>query len=105
MWTPYVTALKHYTNVMIREWISRGYNNNMELYEVDEMVKDDMVHFPYWLGKEELHSSHRANLLRKDYEYYSQFGWKENPESPYVWHDKEGLWYEQMVNTGKRLYL
>ena len=28
---------------MIREWISRGYNNNMELYDVDEMVKDDMA--------------------------------------------------------------
>tara|TARA_B100000214_G_scaffold168130_1_gene120744 strand:- start:413 stop:865 length:453 start_codon:yes stop_codon:yes gene_type:complete len=99
MWTPYVDALKHYTNVMIREWISRGYNNNMEIYDVNNMVK------PHWLGKEEFHSSHRANLLRKDYEYYSQFGWKENPKSPYVWHDKEGLWYEQMVNTGKRLYL
>ena len=99
MWTPYVDALKHYTNVMIREWISRGYNNNMEIYDVNNMVK------PHWLGKEEFHSSHRANLLRKDYEYYSQFSWKEDPKSPYVWHDKEGLWYEQMVNTGKRLYL
>ena len=28
-----------------------------------------------------------------------------NSESPYVWRDKEGLWYEQMVNTGKRIYL
>ena len=105
MWTPYVDALKHYTNVMIREWISRGYNNNMEFYDVDELINDDVVDFPHWLGKEELHSSHRANLLRKDYEYYSQFGWKEDPKSPYVWHDKEGLWYEQMVNTGKRIYL
>ena len=105
MWTPYIDALKHYTNVMIREWISRGYNNNMEFYDVDELINDDVVDFPHWLGKEELHSSHRANLLRKDYEYYSQFGWKEDPKSPYVWHDKEGLWYEQMVNTGKRIYL
>ena len=105
MWTPYIDALKHYTNVIIREWISRGYNNNMEFYDVDELINDDVVDFPHWLGKEEFHSSHRANLLRKDYEYYSQFGWKENPKSPYVWHDKEGLWYEQMVNTGKRLYL
>jgi hypothetical protein len=105
MWTPYVDALKHYTNVIIREWISRGYNNNMEFYDVDELINDDVVDFPHWLGKEELHSSHRANLLRKDYEYYSQFGWKEDPKSPYVWHDKEGLWYEQMVNTGKRIYL
>ena len=30
MWTPYVNALKLYTNVIILEWIKRGYNNNME---------------------------------------------------------------------------
>ena len=85
MWRPYVNALKYYTDVMIKEWTSRGYNNNMELYGVDELVKDDMLTFPYWLGNEEFHSSHRANLLRKDYEYYSKFGWTENPDNPYVW--------------------
>ena len=85
MWAPYVNSLKYYTDVMIKEWTSRGYNNNMELYGVDELVKDDMLTFPYWLGNKEFHSSHRANLLRKDYEYYSQFGWTENPNNPYVW--------------------
>ena len=100
MWRPYIDALKVYTNVIIKEWIYRGYNNNMNLYVVSNRVK-----FPHWLGKESFHSSHRANLLRKDYEYYSQFGWKENPKSPYVWHDVEGLWYEQMVGTGERIYL
>ena len=99
MWTPYVQALMLYTNTIINEWIKRGYNNNMKLYEIDSMT------MPHWLGKESFHSSHRANLLRKDYEFYSQYGWKENPESPYVWHDKEGLWYEQIVNTGKKVYL
>ena len=99
MWKPYPEALKHYTNIMITEWMRRGYNNNMKFYDVNNMVK------PHCLGKEEFHSSHRANLLRKDREYYSQFKWKENPESPYVWHDKEGLWYEQHVGTGQRLYL
>ena len=101
MWTPYVESLKYYTNVMIKEWIRQGYNNNMEKYELNFLN----IKFPHWLGKEEFHSSHRANLLRKDYEYYSQFGWTENPKSPYVWHDKEGLWYEQIVNTGKKVYL
>ena len=105
MWKPYLNALKHYTNVMIREWISRGYNNNMELYEVDEMVNDDMLHFPHWLGDERVHSSHRANLLRKDYEYYSQFNWTESPESPYVWHDVDNKFYEMHVGTGTRIYI
>ena len=101
MWTPYVNALKHYTNVIIQEWIDRGYNNNMKFYPKPPVT----YHKPHWIGKEELHSSHRANLLRKDSEWYGQFNWKENPKSPYVWHDKEGLWYEQLVGTGKRVYL
>ena len=43
--------------------------------------------------------------MRKDFDYYSQFGWTENPERPYVWHDKEKLWYEQQVGTGEDLFM
>ena len=100
MWTPYVEVLKDYTNVIIQEWIDRGYNNNMKFYPKPPVT----YHMPVWLGNKKFHSSHRANLLRKDLEWYSQFGWTENSESPYVWFDKEGLWYEQMIGTGKRFY-
>ena len=79
MWTPYVPALKHYTNIIITEWISRGYNNNMEFYDIDNLIMPD------WIGNEKFHASHRANLLRKDSEWYGQYQWDENPESPYVW--------------------
>ena len=102
MWTPYISALKLYTNVMITEWIRRGYNNNMEYYD-DYLEGLSIEGVPRW--PEEFYSSHRANLLRKDYEYYSQFKWREDPNGPYVWHDKEGLWYEQIVGTGERVYL
>ena len=81
MWKDYVPALKHYSNVIIQEWITRGYNNNMEFYDTGKIIMPD------WIGNEKFHSSHRANLLRKDFDYYSQFGWTENPERPYVWHD------------------
>ena len=99
MWNPYLPALKHYTNVIIQEWVNRGYNNNMEMYEVKNME------LPYWIGDERVHSSHRANLLRKDYEYYSKFGWTENSEDPYVWHDIENKFYEMHVGTGTRVYI
>ena len=99
MWKDYVPALKHYTNVIIQEWITRGYNNNMEFYDTGKIIMPD------WIGNEKFHSSHRANLLRKDFDYYSQFGLTENPERPYVWYDKEKLWYEQQVGTGERIYL
>ena len=77
------------------------YNNNMKKYKLNFL----RMKLPVWLGKEEFHASHRANLLRKDYEFYSQYGWTEDSSNPYVWHDDKGLWYEQHVNTGKRLYL
>ncbi len=100
MWRPYVEALKLYTNTIIEEWIQRGYNNNMKLYKIENLT------MPHWLGNKKFHSSHRANLLRKDYEYYSQFGWKENPESPYIWLDVDNTrWYEHYSNTGMRVYL
>tara|TARA_R100000005_G_C4995791_1_gene202677 strand:+ start:1297 stop:1767 length:471 start_codon:yes stop_codon:yes gene_type:complete len=99
MWKPYLPALKLYTNIIIKEWEDRGYNNNMKYYDVEDIV------IPHWIGNERIHSSHRANLLRKDYEYYSKFGWTENSEDPYVWHDVEGKFYEQHVGTGQRIYL
>ncbi len=99
MWTPYTNALKQYANIIITEWIGRGYNNNMEFYDIDN------VEYPDWLGDERFHSSHRANLLRKDFDYYSQFKWRENSESPYVWRDENNLWYEQFIGTGTRNYL
>ncbi len=48
---------------------------------------------PEWLGREDIHSSHRAVLLHKEYEWYSQFQWAEKPLAPhpitkrfgYVW--------------------
>jgi hypothetical protein len=45
------------------------------------------------------HSSHRANLLKKEPEFYNQYGWTEDPLDPYVWMDKEGEWYKQ--HSGK----
>ena len=40
---------------------------------------------PLWLGLEEFHASHRSNLLRKNSEWYGQFGWKESTDLPYIW--------------------
>ena len=46
MWRPYVNALKYYTDVIIEEWIRRGYNNNMELYGAYELVEDGVLTYP-----------------------------------------------------------
>ena len=41
--------------------------------------------FPKWFGNKNFHSAHRQTLLSKDFEWYSQFGWKEEPKYEYVW--------------------
>lgn len=108
MWKPYLPALKLYTNIIITEWIKRGYNNNMEYYDVPGCPITDIdtdIEMPHWLGDDRIHSSHRANLLRKDYDYYSQFGWNEDPDSPYVWLDADHKrWYEHYTNNNTRVY-
>jgi hypothetical protein len=69
MWSGYEEALKLYQNFTIQEWIRRGYNNTMQLEEID--MKH--IFLPPWFGNKEFHRSHRSNLLRKDAEYYSQY--------------------------------
>ena len=101
MWSGYENALKLYFNLCVESWVIRGYNNNMELEE----ITGDIV-YPHWLGNKSFHSSHRANLLRKDYDYYHKFTWNENPDNPYAWFDTDKRqWYLQHVGTGVREYL
>jgi len=80
MWVGYEQALKLYHNIMIVEWVRRGYNNNMKLMDIP-----DNIEYPHWLGDERLHRSHRSALLYKDFRYYSQFNWAEKPELNYFW--------------------
>lgn len=79
MWRGHEDALMAYMHVCITAWTARGYKNNIESYMPDSY---DM---PSWWGREDIHASHRANLLRKLPEYYCQYNWTENPELPYVW--------------------
>jgi hypothetical protein len=79
MWEGYEQALLHYRNVMIQEWIDRGFNNSLYLYEVDD------VEMPPWFGVKRFHDSHKSNLLRKLPDWYSQFDWKVRDDLPYYW--------------------
>lgn len=81
MWSGYENALLLYMNETITEWGRRGFNNvKMKIAEID----GDVV-YPPWFGYEPLHSSHRSNLLRKDFSHYYKFGWDEPSDLPYVW--------------------
>jgi hypothetical protein len=100
MWKNYTDALKLYFNTSLIVWVDRGFSNTME----PEDLNTNNVVYPHWLGFEEFHSSHRANLLRKDFNYYSEHGWLESPKDPYVWLDKENKWYKQEVGVNKKIY-
>lgn len=50
--------------------------------QIVEKIRIEMSKFPNsgppkWLGDNRLHSSHRAALLYKNLQWYSQFGWNE----------------------------
>jgi len=92
MWSGYELALLDYGLVICEEWfINRGYKDTMweRFYEVFDTKwhthKDFSQFYPKWLGDKKLHESMRSNLLRKDKNYYSKFGWKEKDNLPYHW--------------------
>jgi hypothetical protein len=80
MWKGCEDALALYADTCIEEWIRRGYRNNMPLMSSSQDPK-----MPRWLGDPGYHAAHRSNLLRKDFAYYSQFGWLEPDTLPYIW--------------------
>ena len=80
MWAGFENALEWYYNNIVREWIFRGYKNNMTLYALSKDIS-----MPNWFGSENFHAAHRSNLLRKSLEHYSQFGWTESSNLEYVW--------------------
>jgi len=86
MWRGYEEALKLYLSYAILVWESKGYNNNMNLPD----VQVDKIVLPPWFGNKNLHESHRSNLLRKDPEWYGQFNWNVPNDLPYWWPTKNG---------------
>lgn len=96
MWFGYPFALADYLEAVCTEWISRGYRDSI-LPRAEEfrwhglfrhLGNDDRprkASLPPWLGDEGLHASHRSNLLRKNPDWYAQFGWLEPPTLEYVW--------------------
>lgn len=90
MWKGHNHALVEYGIAISLEWLNRGFKDTLLNWfhnkHLDMLFND--VTFPSWLGREDIHSSHRARLLDKDPEWYGQFGWTETPrtqEQGYIW--------------------
>ncbi len=98
MWRGYTPALVVYGLAMVRVWRERGFADSTETLIAEfapeaagmsqaELAAAGML--PSWVGREELHLSHRSNLLAKDPEYYrprlvERFG-PEPDDLPYLW--------------------
>lgn len=90
MWRQYVPALALYGVVMCEEWKRRGYNDHVDLHGTLARIWFEegghkRTEYPYWFGREEFHTSHQSNLLRKDLEYYAEFFDGVPVDLPYVW--------------------
>jgi len=81
-WEGCTCALALYTNIMIQEWIDRGYKNSMQF--LPHCAKPS---FPWWWGWEPIHTSHRASLVRKNPSHYT---WETGPYANwgYIWPSK-----------------
>lgn len=80
MWVGYENALKNYFNISLNIWIKRGYKNTMKKEEINGIIK-----LPPWFGDKTFHASHRSNLLRKNFDFYSKFKWAEKSDLEYIW--------------------
>jgi hypothetical protein len=86
MWKYHINTLKLYHNIAIDLWIARGFKNTMKQYEISDITVPIL---PAWFGNPAFHASHRSNLLRKNPEWYGQFGWTEPNDLPYIWPTKQ----------------
>jgi hypothetical protein len=87
MWRGYQDALALYLWWGCRELNRRGKNYRGRPWW-NELFDHDMppvIVKPPWLGNEDFHAAHRSNLIRKDPEWYGQFGWSEPNDLPYIW--------------------
>lgn len=98
MWKDNVDTLRLYHDIMIAEWVSRGYKNTMKFLCGDPIVSTLLTtnyqgggffDNPEWLT-DEFCSFHRATLLSKNYDWYSQFNWTEEPKYGYLWNENKG---------------
>jgi hypothetical protein len=94
MWAGHELALCDYSIEIANEWIRRGHKDTtLEWFEdcrTDILAGCFIFNRPVrspppWIGDEQVHESHRSNLLRKEPEHYRKFWPELRDDLPYVW--------------------
>ncbi len=76
-WRYHPRALAQYALCAVAEMEARGYRRSCYHDDFCQVLGTGSPELPPWIGDEAVHSSHRARLLQKDFDYYSQFDWPE----------------------------
>jgi hypothetical protein len=94
MWRGHTAGLVVYSLAMVRVWRERGFADTTETL-IAEFAPDAAGLsqaeaaaaglLPSWIGDEELHLSHRSNLLAKDPEFYRSRFPADPDDLPYTW--------------------
>ena len=90
MWRGHEYALYRYIIAMVDEWKRRGFKSTIGdkakatmLRAIELGIAEMDATNPDWLSNinqfKQIASSHRLALLSKEYEWYSQFNWREDP--------------------------
>lgn len=84
-WKGHEWWLAQYGRLMCLEWISRGYQDTM-LERFEKSLPDfKKTSMPSWIGCWKYHTSHQANLVRKDPLHYRPFFPDVDETLPYFW--------------------
>lgn len=84
MWQDNISGLAAYGVAVCDEWISRGYKDTCR-EKIIAHIQPDPEDLPVWWGDMRVHDSHKSNLLRKDFVFYSQYRWSVPNDAPYYW--------------------
>ncbi|MEJ3747661.1 MSMEG_6728 family protein [Actinomycetes bacterium KLBMP 9797] len=94
MWTGYLEALVRYGLDVCAAWTATGRRDTVTATLVDEYggaprhqaALAAAGELPPWLGRDDLHRSHRSALVRKDPDHYGPLFGADLPDDlPYVW--------------------
>ena len=104
MWRGRTAALVVYGRAMVREWRARGFADTTDALiaefapefaasSQDELAAAGLL--PTWIGNEDIHRSHRSNLLAKDAGFYRPVFAERFPgetdDLPYEWPEPDDV--------------
>jgi hypothetical protein len=85
MWRGYENALALYGMVVCEVWLERGYKDTCWGKINAYYDKSKPTIMPSWFGMQDLHTSHKSNLIRKNPIYYKEL-WPDIPDNiEYIW--------------------